>query len=165
MAEISLLGVDCEDTERGERGKRGKRGHRGPPANALLKFAGLVASAGEGGSPASSFLADTGISFAIQSVFTAPNYPVAHAFDARNLATNILQGSVVPVGGSIVFELLRNGVLVPGFSITYGPGEGGIKTVEAGPAAYAIGDTFDLRATSSGLVVDDVNVSATIGTE
>jgi hypothetical protein len=61
--------------------------------------------------------------------------------------------------------LLQNGAPVPGFTITYGPGEFGIKSVLAGPALFAINDTLDVRVIVSGDILSPVNVSATIGVE
>ena len=184
MADIEILSPDCDDGDddckRGKRGKRGHRGHRGhrgpegPPGPAgtasggLLKFSGTVAPAVEGGLVVS-FLEDYGAGVAsfqgVTPVSLAPSYPIAVARNLRNMATNLLLGFVVPDGGQIVIELLQNGVSVPGFVITYTGGETGIKSVLAGPAAFAIGDTFDLRVSVTGGVVDTVDLSATVGVE
>lgn len=170
---------DCEDGKRGKRGKRGHRGHEGPegppgppgpPATAsggLLKFSGNVAGALDVVS-ADSFLADEGVGFSAGIIVVAPSYPVAVQHNFRNMATNLLRGFVVPDGGLIVIDLLQNGVAVPGFQITYGPGEGGLdgrKSVIAGPVTFAIGDTFDVRVTTSGSVAVTLEMSATIGVE
>lgn len=166
-----------EEGERGHRGHRGHDGETGPTgatgatgfaAGGLLKFSGVVAPALEL-APVVSYLEDWGIGVGVGAIIsTAPRYPVAVAHNLRNMATNLLPGFVtpiIPLGGAILIELLRNGVPVPGFSITYGPGESGVKSVLAGPAAFAIGDTFDMRATVSGTVAVDVDVSATVGVE
>jgi hypothetical protein len=164
---------DCEDGKRGKRGKRGHRGPEGPPgppataSGGLLKFSGNVAGALDVVS-ADSFLADTGIGFGGSIITVAPSYPVAVEHNLRNMATNLLAGFVVPDGGLIVIDLLKNGVAVPGFQITYGPGEGGLdgrKSVLAGPVTFAIGDTFDVRVTTSGSVAVTLEMSATIGVE
>lgn len=87
---------------------------------------------------------------------------VAHSL--VNLATNL--DLTVPALSSIVVELLQNGVPVPGFTITYLPGESGIKSVVAGPQPYAIGDAFDLRVTASNVTSGGpVSISATVGVE
>lgn len=184
--------VDCEDErgergergkrgERGERGKRGHRGERGEPgfsgatgptgpagsavaSGGLLKFAGVVAPAAEL-LPVASFLEDFGTGLGAGSIISlAPDYPVAIPRTFVNMATNLLLGFTVPIGGSIIFELLRNGAPVPGFTITYGAGQTGIQAIAAGPVTFAIGDTFDVRVTVSGTITLPVNVSATIGT-
>lgn len=164
MSDIRITNPGCtdcdDDDDDDERGKRGKRGHRGPPgpaaaASGLLKFSGNV----NGTSP--NFLADSGIGLASNG--DPLNYPDAIARSLRNLATN-LPFFTVPLGGSMVIELLQNGVPVPGFVVTYAVGETGIKTVAAGPAAFAIGDTFAVRVTSSGFVPATV-VLATVGVE
>ena len=186
MADISILLPDCDgdgdcDGNDGKRGKRGHRGHRGrrgpegpegpagPAATAsggLLKFSGEVEASVDPDDTIISFLEDWG-SGASAGLFIslAPSYPVAVAHNLRNMATNLLQGFIVPLGGSIVVELLQNGVPVPGFVITYADGESGVKTVVAGPVAFAIGDTFDLRVTTVGLAAVSVDMSATIGVE
>jgi len=170
---------DCDgDGGRGKRGKRGHRGHTGPagetgpagpvgPAGSggLLKFSGFAAGALSGLVPVASFLADSGAGIGVGSILLlAQGYPEAIARSLRNLAVNIF-GFTVPPLGSIVVELLQNGVPVPGFSVTYNTGDSGIKTVVAGPAPYAIGDTFDLRVTTTGILAAGVNVSATVGVE
>lgn len=171
MADMTRLGPGCDDDcgERGERGRRGRRGPTGPAgpaAGGLLKFSAVATPSGEGGLPTTSYLADTGFGFSAGPFFVAPNYPVAVAHSLVNMATNLLQGFVIPTGGSMVFELLRNGVPVPGFTITYGPGESGVKSVLAGPQAYAVGDTFDIQVTTSGAAISaGVDVSATVGVE
>ena len=178
MADIKFDLLDsacCEgeegEGERGKRGKRGKRGHRGEqgpagPAGSggLLKFSGTAAAATEGILPVVSYLEDFGIGLGLGAgiITTEPSYPVAIARELQNLATNLLT-FVVPPGGSILIELLKNGVAVPGFAISYGAGETGIKTLTAGPVAYAIGDTFDLRVTTAALFAIGVDVSATVG--
>lgn len=173
--------------ERGKRGKRGHRGHRGhqgatgptgpsstgftgptgPAASSpggLLKFSGVVAPAVEGS--VVSFLADWGVGLGIGSVIsTAPAYPLAVQHDVRNLAVRVLGAIVGLPGGTIVFELLRNGVPVPGFSITFTVGGPvGNQVVIVGPVTFFIGDRLDLQATATGITAA-VDVSATIGIE
>jgi hypothetical protein len=165
------MSSDDDDDCRGRRGHRGDRGHRGPEgepgptvSGGLLKFSGQILVTP--GLVAVSYLADTGsVALGAGPVATAPSYPVAAPRSLRNLAVNI-STLVVPPGGSFLFELLQNGVLVPGFAIAYAPGETGIKTGVAGPEPFAVSDRFDLRATV--FVTGDVgltNVSATIGVE
>lgn len=174
MADISLLSAGCcsscgcDDGGCGcKRGKRGKRGHAGPPGFGLLKFAGFAAVAQNNGL-VRSFLADVGVGLGSSTTLnTPPSYPVAIARSLRNLAVNVL-GLIVPLGGSILVELFSNGVPVPVFSLVYGSGETGVKTVLAGPVPYAIGATFDLRVTTAGLgslEVTGVDLSATVGVE
>jgi hypothetical protein len=169
MADIEILNSDCDEDDddkrgkRGKRGHRGHRGHRGLDSGGLLKFSGVVAPAVEGALV--TYLTDFGVGLGSGSMITtAPSYPVAVPHNLRNLSTNLL-GAVVPVGGSILVELLKNGIPVPGFTITYGPGENGVKSVVAGPVAFAIGDRFDIRVTASALVLIAENLSATVGVE
>jgi hypothetical protein len=130
----------------------------------LLKFSGQVLVTP--GLVAVSYLADTGsVAIGAGPVAMAPSYPVAVPRSLQNLAVNI-STLVVPPGGSFLFELLQNGSPVPGFAITYAPGETGIKTIVAGPEPFVVGDRFDLRATVfvTG-VVELTNASATVGVE
>jgi hypothetical protein len=110
-----------------------------------------------------SYLADTGIGIVGPSA-TPVAYPVAIARSLRSLAVNMF-GFVVNPGGSIVFEVLQNGVPVPALSVAYGPGPAGILTVTSLPIPYAIGDTFDLRVTATDITGGSPNASATIGVE
>jgi len=184
-----------ERGERGKRGKRGHRGHRGhdgqdgqdgetgptgptgpvgSPVTAsggLLKFSGTAAPAVEG-SPIVSFLEDYGAGVSsfqgVTPVSTAPAYPVAVARNLRNLATNLLTLFFVPDGGQFVIELVKNLASTPVViaTITYAAGDpGGIKSVLFGPEPFAIEDTFDLRVTASGTIVDVADFSATVGVE
>jgi hypothetical protein len=113
-----------------------------------------------------SYLTDTGLGLLDPGVFP-PSYPVAATRRLRNLATNLF--FTVATGQLIVIELLRNGTPVPGFVITYGPGETGVKAVTAGPTVFngaPVPDTFDLRVTTTNVSNDGaVNVSATVGVE
>jgi len=164
MADIRIKSPDCNDDDDCKRGKRGKRGRQGPPgpsSGGLLKFSGLLRF-GQG--EIISFLADAN---ANNSFFV--NYPVAVTHSLRNLATNLLY-TILPNEGTIVIDLLKNGIPVPGFSITYGPGETGIKQVLAGPEIFVEGPptTFDLRITATDIFNEDadpINLSATIGVE
>jgi hypothetical protein len=178
MADITPRGVDCNECgERGERGERGKRGHDGPtgatgptgPAGsgvasgALLKFSGVVAPS-DGATPVVSYLADFGVGLGLGSVISLPvSYPVAVAHDLVNMATNLVDGIALPPGTTLVFDLLQNNVPVPGFSITYVFGELGVKAITAGPVAFAIGDTFDLQVTATGVFEAPIDVSVTVG--
>jgi len=161
----------CVQGKRGKRGHQGERGHTGPPGPVglgLLKFSGFaLAVPVEGPDPAISFLADAGVGLGGPPIVFAPSYPDAVPRNLRNLAVNVL-GYIVPSGGSILVELLKNGAAVPGFSVTYGPGTTGVLTATTAPVLFAIGDTFDLRVTATGLGVSEVpgvDMSATIGVE
>ena len=183
-----------ERGERGERGKRGPRGHDGhdgtmgptgpagtgtgstgstgpsgptgptgptsPPSGSggLLKFSGSAAFTV--GAIIQSFLADVGTGI----VLFQPSYPVAIARSLRNMSVRLEINSIVPSpNSSVTVELLRG--FVPVFSITFVAGDPAIKSVVAGPEPYAIGETFDVRITTSGFVTgtSNINVSATVG--
>jgi hypothetical protein len=172
MADAQILNPGCDDDcddddkegKRGKRGHRGHRGHRGPGGRGLLKFSGAVNSA-EGPTPVVSYLADHGSGLGGPSVLlTAQGYPVATTPNLRNLAVNLL-GFTVPSSAQLIVELLKNGSPVPGFVVTYNPGETGVHFVAAGPVAFAPPDTFDLRVTTINLGGVVVNLSATVGVE
>lgn len=162
---------DCKRGKRGHRGHRGRRGHDGDPgptvSGGLLKFSG-TARIDPNGSSAFSFLADVGVDATIVPLAVAPSYAVAAGRSLRNLAVNIMQ-FVVPPGGSIIVELIdKNGNLVPGFTVTYTDASVmPIQTAVAGPAPFAIGDTFNLRIATSGLGTQEqlLRVAATVGVE
>ena len=129
-------------------------------SHGLLKFAGVAAA---GGNPlVQSFLADWGTGQGAGAVLTiSPAYAVALPMITRNITANLPGGFVVPPMSQISINFRKNGF--PAFSITYGPGESGIKTTIAGPLPFAIGDTFDVQVLSS--VAQPVDVSVTVGVE
>lgn len=149
----------------GATGATGTTGATGPIGAAvgggLLKFSGSIAVSEV--ISVVSYLADVGIGTVGPSA-TPVAYPVAVAHSLRSLSVNMF-GFVVTPGGSIVFEVLLNGVPVPAFSVAYGPGPAGILSVTTLPIPYAIGDTFDLRVTATDVNGGSPNASATIGVE
>ena len=179
-----------EHGEHGERGKRGKRGHRGhrghegppgppgppgPSSGGLLKFSGVIASitpppATNQPAPGTiiSYLADPGFAPFVDSPNFLPlGYPVAIPHSLRNLAVNIFD-FVVPPGGQIVVELVKNIASAPVtvFAIVLNPGATGVNKVPTAPAPFAFGDTFDLQVTAVNLGTEVFALmSATIGVE
>ena len=182
---------DCEEGERGERGKRGQRGHRGhrghdgfdgatgptgptgptgltgptgpvsPTAGALLKFSGVLNTSEVS---TVSFLADWGTGTGTSGLISAaPSYPFAVQHDIRNLAVRV--GTVVGApGGTIVFDLLKNGSPTT-LTVTYTVGDPiGNLPVAIGLVTFLQGDQIDLRATTSG-ITGQTDVSATVGVE
>lgn len=151
----------------GPAGSATSTGATGPTGSAgsggLLKFSGICGTDSE--SAVTSYLADAGFDDSDPDLTTskAPSYPVAVAHSLVNLATNISLSPVIPGGGSVTIKLLKNGSPVAGFSITYGPGQSGVMSAVAGPAAYAIGDTFDVEVISTDITAPLVDVSATVG--
>ena len=141
----------------GATGPTGPIGNLPLTSGGLLKFSGIAFA--EGPAFLEDFNGDGFIGFVLR-----PRYPVAIDRTFRNMATNI--GTfVVPDGGTITFELLKDGSAVLGFLIVYGEGETGVKSVAAGPAlflGFPLPNTFDVRVTMDG-VGTDVPVSATIG--
>jgi len=170
MADVQTLDFCDGDGKRGKRGKRGPRGPAGPAgpsAGGLLMFSGTVLSLGEGPSLVT-FLGAAGPGNTPTTGETS--YPLAIARNFVNIETNLVANGPVPPDTTLTFDLIKNGDLVtpvPGFSITYVAGETGIKSAVAGPVAFAIGDTFDLRVTISPTDSFEINpfVSATIGLE
>lgn len=190
MAETKIL-IDADDDDRGKRGKRGHRGPEGPtgptgPAGSgsagstgatgptgpgggggggsggLLKFSGLVAA--PEGPTLDSFLADWGANLLAPAIATPMSYPVAIQRTVQNMSVNVLDGAILgDPGGTVVFNLLKNGAPVAGFSITFlVGGPTGVQTAVAGPVTFLPGDTLDLRATATS-VIQEINVSATVG--
>lgn len=131
-------------------------------SDALLKFSGPVATA-EGGGTLVTYLPDVGPdAVLLSSAPTATNYPLAARRTTMGLATNVFV--TLSPGQSVLFELLKNGSSVPGFSISYGSGDFGVKTNENAPrTTYAVGETFALRVTTSGFAGSSFGASATIG--
>jgi len=114
------------------------------------------------GASGSTFLADTGTAVLLSNSF--PDYPVPSPRDLRNLATNI-GNFVVPPNSAIVFEVVANGVLVPGYSISYMDGETGVKSILFGPVTLPVNGTFAIRVTPLGSITNPVPVSALIEIE
>jgi hypothetical protein len=109
-----------------------------------------------------------------------PAYAAASAITFVSLATRLGETTstgfeapadfVVPPGddNSVEIRLLHGGVPVPGWSIVYLGGEGGIKLLPAPPAElFAVNEDFALEVISTGFSFLDFGlfiVSATIGT-
>ena len=91
---------------------------------------------------------------------------VRHVFETSSDASAVRDCvRVLGTGGSITFELLRNGTAVPGFIAVFVVGGLiGNQVIIAGPALFSQGDRLDLRATADG-ISNLVDVSATIGIE
>ena len=167
-----MSGHDRHCHEHGRRGHRGKRGHQGeegPPGlitgGSLLKFSGDLAADPVAGALTESFLPDSGTAFGIAPTLIALNYTVADDRALINMATRM--STIVPPGGQVLLELLLNGAPLSRWTISYGPGESGIKVLAVGPLPLKTGDRLDLRGTTSGFVGSNVvqNVSATLGVE
>jgi hypothetical protein len=127
----------------------------------LFKFSGTAAPSPDPDVSEVSYLADWGAGIGDGAILTTPpSYPVADPISIRSLATNVM--GTVPEGGSVLIELLKNGVAVPAFSIGYS-GTSGILSLSFGvPVPFAIEDTFDLRVTTQG-VAGPISVTATLG--
>ena len=145
----------------GAGGATGAQGPAGPPgAGACYKFSGLVGMSPPGGS---AYLADPGIGVNVNQILDPVQYPMAEDTSFCALAVNLhepLTGT-----GMIEVEVLRDGVVVPAFTIVYsgaGPNLGGIVIVTTAPELFPEGSILDLRATSSGQITQDRNISATL---
>lgn len=167
MADISKRFPDCEsDGERGPRGRRGPTGATGPAgaagasAGVQLKFSGIVSV----GSPdQTTHLGDSGL------VITSPEplvleYPVAQPGTLKDLAANI-QPPVLLTVGTIVVQLFLNGAPVPGFLLTWVPGETtGVKSIVTSALPVVTEDLIDLQFIITDIEeTDSFIVSATIG--
>jgi len=136
-------------------GASGPTGPEGPPGPAstsfgLLKFSGLVNNG-------TNFLEDF-----VGAVQNQPAlYPVAVPVNFVNLATRLL--SPVPANAILSIDVMQGAVAVPGYSITYTPGQSGLKHLVAGPVPYAPGQTFDVRVVLAGFGSQTTFVSVTIG--
>lgn len=107
------------------------------------------------------FLADTG-TVAINPSNIFPAYPTPSPRNLFNLAVNLGE-FIVPEAGSIIFEVMVNGSFVAGYSITFNPGDTGVKSLLFGPVSVSASGTFALRATpSDGTTLAQIPVSALI---
>lgn len=150
----------------GDVGPTGFTGPTGPQPNdlgGLLKFCGVVAPAPE--ASVESFLADWGVGQGASAALTvsAPSYPFAVSRVVRNLAVRIISPVTGVTGGTIVFDLLRNGNPVLSVTWTVGDLIGNLPLV-SGTVTFAQGTRLDLRATANG-ITSAVDVSATVGVE
>jgi hypothetical protein len=113
---------------RRERRRRHKSKHR---SSSFLKFSGMTLVG-------QSFLADTGNG----PTSNVPHaYPVPAPFKTGTMSATIF--TTIPVGGSMTIQCVRNGVPVPGFSITFNGGDIGTKSVTQ-RVPFAKGDTIGL---------------------
>jgi len=110
------------------------------------------------------FLADTGaVPVTPSNIF--PAYPSPSSRNLFNLAANLGE-FVVSEAGSIIFEVQVNGAIIPGYSITFNPGDTGVKSLLFGPVPVPVNGTFAIRATpSDGTTAGQVPVSALLEIE
>jgi hypothetical protein len=132
-------------------------------SDGLLKFSGLAATA-EGGGSQVSYLVDTGPDTITGfPTFTSPDYPLAQRRTMQGLSVNLIGVTLSP-GQTILVELLKNGTAVPGFSVSFGSGDTGVKSNPDAPrTTFPVGSTFSLRVTTAGFSGSGVPLSATIG--
>jgi hypothetical protein len=149
----------------GAAGATGSTGATGPSIATLLKFSGHFTNPSE--APFNpSFLADPGTP---TTLIVAQNYPVATTSNFQTLAVTL--DTVLNPGEAVDVQLMKNGLLVGGFFVSFVAGEGGPtapKSVAAGPInflGHPTPDRFDLRVTSpsGGGFPFTVGLSATIG--
>src|SRR5512143_325815 len=152
----------------GDVGPTGFTGPTGPQPNdlgGLLKFCGVVAPSAEG-PPAVSLLADWGVGKGAVGVIDAST-DLAYAFAVqrvvRNLQIRILSLPSGITGGTIVFDLLRNGSVVLSVTWTVGDPTGNLPLV-LGAVTFAQGSRLTLQATATG-ITSFVDVTATVGIE
>jgi len=106
-----------------------------------------------------SFLTDGGATTAASS--TPPRYPLTEKFKVRVLTCNLLDGATPPPGGSCVCQLVKNGALVPGFAVTYEPGQTGVSVLLSKRGkTFRPGDTLGLAMIATGFSGSVGSVSA-----
>ena len=106
------------------------------------------------------YLADFGFGTAT-ILAVPPAYPTPIVRAVRNFAVNI--SSALSGGTTVNVLLLKNGVAVPGFALTFVAS--GIQSVVVGPVAFAVNDTIDVQVNGAGPGNQTFNVSAMIGVE
>jgi hypothetical protein len=144
----------------GSVGATGPTGPTGPSltTRGVAKFSGVI---GPGGNM---FLADTGtVAISPSNIF--PAYPTPSPRNLFNLAANLGE-FVVPEAGSVLFEVQANGGFIAGYSITFNPGDTGVKSLLFGPVFVPANGTFAIRVTpSDGTTLGQIPVSALIEIE
>lgn len=111
----------------------------------MFKFSGVAATTTDG--PADvTFLADIGYDSGTPRETTAVGYPLPAARTVVSMSVNI--PSVLAGGSVVVVELLDNGVLVPGFVLTFNAT--GVQTVTPAPVTIAANHLINVRVTGSG---------------
>lgn len=155
----------CLACARRTRGTRGPTGPTGPAGSSTsgrtwLKFTGtfpstlLIAQ-----NPI--FLADPGGATVTPAGTNPLFYPVPDDVLVRTLAVNLKSLGPGPQS-ALTVDLMRNNVVVPGFSVVYGGGgpATGIQIVTPAPAMFLQGDRLDLRVSVAGAM--DVQVLSAI---
>ena len=154
MTDIRLTGFGREQRSR-------RKESAGEGGDTILKFSGLVPG---GAGTVTSFLTDGGSDAAASS--TPPRYPLPFKFKVYLLTCNLLGGATPPFGGSVICQLVRNGVLVPGFTITYEPGLTGVGlTTHKRGITFDPGDTLGLAMIATGFSGDVGAVSAMLSSK
>lgn len=126
--------------------------------SSYLKFSGevpvLLASQ-------TTYLGDAGPVILGNSVVS---YPVARRGKLKDLAVNINPPVLVPATGLVTVQLFKNNVAVPGFVVTWVPGETtGLKSIKTASLKLSRNDFFDLRLAILNMAGNVFVVTATIG--
>lgn len=158
----------------GNTGAPGSTGNTGPDAvglaGQLLKFSSFYFADNSGSDDS---IADTvSAGGGLDPAYAAP-FPVTFVSLATKLAEPTQTGFEPPADfivpnfsedNLVLIRLFHDDVAVPGWVITYGPGEGGIKTLLAPPPeSFAAGGEFTFEVETFGFTGSFI-VSATIGT-
>lgn len=140
----------------GATGAAGTTGATGPTNNTVIQFSCLVPASGGG-------TVDNYMTNGSATAGPVPlAYPSAVAFSVRNISANLLLGATLGAA-TLTVTLMRNGSAVAGFTVTYTGATTGIQNVAAGPQAFAIGDTLDVRVRTTGVVAAPLGLSCTVG--
>jgi hypothetical protein len=106
-----------------------------------------------------SFLADAGNTETLSQITPPVNYPIPIARSIVNMAVTISPAFVTNTQATV--ELLKNGVLVPGFTLTFLAAA--TQSVAAGPVVFNPGDALDMRVSADGSEPFIISVAAMLG--
>jgi hypothetical protein len=120
----------------------------------MFKFSGLVITTG-GADPVPVWFADAGSDLGLTPFVTQRHpYPIAKpSVILSAMAVTLL--TAIPSAFNIVFELFRNGILVPGGTLTATgpqPAQTTLPPVNFPPIVYSAGSVYELRATPSAAI-------------
>ena len=162
----------------GSTGGEGATGPSGLGSGDLLKFCGRIFPlTPDGVSRLPDSIQGSSITGTIIEGDTNYEYPIASARTFVSMAVHVLAPGdsdlpfSVPSGGLIEVQLVKNGVLVPGFIITFTQVDGALQTLSvAPPTPFAPPDTYALQVHTFGFgappgtAQTGFKLSATIGT-
>jgi len=128
----------------------------------LLKFASEATVSLINENTVVSYLADSGPGVGVGPFTVPPNYPLAVPRTIQNFAVHI-QGIILLLGQDLIFDVLVDGVVQVGWTITFTSVSPAVQVVNPPDLLISAEQTLDIRVRTTAAVSLSLFASATIG--